>query len=157
MIAPAIELHPEEAGRLEYKTFEATGSPGDLHAYFLLWLELLLDDGLRGRAGEQTRIYDLGSVARDGLAAETVAERAAEVLGAPRRAGRLGLRPPAPGTLPPPAGDGPTPGRRPDRPVRARTIDPGRLEASRNLDPGRGGRGKAPPDRRRMIEFVPFS
>ena len=80
MIAPAIELHPEEAGRLEYKTFEATSSLDDLHAYFLLWLELLLDDGLRGRASEQTRIYDLGAVARDGLAAETVAERAAEVL-----------------------------------------------------------------------------
>jgi carboxylate-amine ligase len=81
VIAPAIELHPEEAGRLEYKTFEATGSAGDLHAYFLLWLELLLDDGLRGRASEPTRIYDLGAVARDGLAAETVAERAVEVLG----------------------------------------------------------------------------
>ena len=80
VIAPAIELHPEEAGRLEYKTFEATSSLGDLHAYFLLWLELLLDDGLRGRAFEQTRIYDLGAVARDGLAAETISERAAEVL-----------------------------------------------------------------------------
>jgi hypothetical protein len=80
VIAPAIELHPEEAGRLEYKTFEATSSLDDLHAYFLLWLELLLDNGLRGRASEQTRIYDLGAVAHHGLAAETVAERAAEVL-----------------------------------------------------------------------------
>jgi carboxylate-amine ligase len=80
VIAPAIELHPEEAGRLEYKTFEATSSLDDLHAYFLLWLELLLDDGLRGKASEQTRIYDLGAVAHNGLAAETVAERAAEVL-----------------------------------------------------------------------------
>jgi carboxylate-amine ligase len=80
VIAPAIELHPQEAGRLEYKTFEATGSAADLHAYFLLWLELLLDDGLRGRAFEETRIYDLGAVARDGLGAETVADRAAEVL-----------------------------------------------------------------------------
>jgi carboxylate-amine ligase len=80
VIAPAIELHPHEAGRLEYKTFEATPSLADLHAYFLLWLELLLDDGLRGRASESTRIYDLGAVARDGLVAETVAERATEVL-----------------------------------------------------------------------------
>lgn len=80
VIAPAIELHPEEAGRLEYKTFEATNSLGDLQAYFLLWLELLLDDGLRGRASDQTRIYDLGEVARDGLGTGTVAERAAEVL-----------------------------------------------------------------------------
>jgi carboxylate-amine ligase len=80
VIAPAIELHPHEFGRLEYKTFEATGSSADLHAYFLLWLELLLDESLGGRASDPTRIYDLGAVARDGLAAETVAERAAEVL-----------------------------------------------------------------------------
>ncbi len=80
VIAPAIELHPEEAGRLEFKTFEATRSLGDFHAYFLLWLELLLDDGLRGRAAEQTRIYDLGAVARDGLGAETAADRAGELL-----------------------------------------------------------------------------
>jgi carboxylate-amine ligase len=80
VIAPAIELHPHEAGRLEYKTFEASNRLEDFQAYFLLWLELLLDDGLRGRASDQTRIYDLGAVARDGLAAETVHERAAEVL-----------------------------------------------------------------------------
>jgi len=80
VIAPAIELHPEEAGRLEYKTFEMTSRVDDFHAYFLLWLALLLDDGLRGRASNQTRIYDLGAVARDGLSAETVRERAAEVL-----------------------------------------------------------------------------
>jgi carboxylate-amine ligase len=80
VIAPAIELHPEERGRLEYKTFEMTTSVADFHGYFLLWLTLLLDEGLKGRASHQTRIYDLGAVARDGLAAETVAERAAEVL-----------------------------------------------------------------------------
>jgi carboxylate-amine ligase len=79
-IAPAIELHPEEAGRMEYKTFEATSSLAELHGYFLLWLEVLLDEGLRGRASEQTRVYDLGAVACDGLSAETIAERAAEVL-----------------------------------------------------------------------------
>jgi carboxylate-amine ligase len=80
VIAPAIELHPQEAGRLEYKTFETSNRLEDFHAFFLLWLELLLDDGLHGRASEQTRIYDLGAAARDGLAAETVRERAAEVL-----------------------------------------------------------------------------
>jgi Glutamate-cysteine ligase family 2(GCS2) len=80
VIAPAIELHPHEAGRLEYKTFETTNRLEDFHAFFLLWLELLLDDGLRGRASDQTRIYDLGAVARDGLLAETVSDRAAEVL-----------------------------------------------------------------------------
>jgi carboxylate-amine ligase len=80
VIAPAIELHPHEAGRLEYKTFETSNRLEDFHAYFLLWLELLLDRSLKGRASEQTRIYDLGAVARDGLAADTIRERAAEVL-----------------------------------------------------------------------------
>jgi hypothetical protein len=111
VIAPAIELHPEEAGRLEYKTFDATGSLDDLHAYFLLWLEVLLDDGLGGRASESTRIYDLGTVARHGLAAETVAERAEEVLGR------------APGVL---AGRGFDP--RPLEPFRRR-LETGRLPA----------------------------
>ncbi len=78
--APAIELHPQEAGRLEYKTFEMTPRLDDFYAYFLLWLELLLDGSLRGRASDQSRIYDLGVVARDGLQVETVAERAAEIL-----------------------------------------------------------------------------
>jgi carboxylate-amine ligase len=116
VIAPAIELHPEEAGRLEYKTFEATGSASDLHAYFLLWLELLLDDGLRGRASEQSRIYDLGAVARDGLAVETVAERAAQVLDR------------APGVL---AGRGFDP--RPLEPFRRR-LETGRLPADDLID-----------------------
>jgi carboxylate-amine ligase len=80
VIAPAIELHPQEAGRLEFKTFEMTTRLDDFHAYFLFWLELLLDEGLRGRASDQSRIYDLGAVARDGLEVETVCERAAEVL-----------------------------------------------------------------------------
>jgi carboxylate-amine ligase len=80
VIAPAIEVHLNEAGRLEFKTFETSTSLRDFHAYFLLWLELLLDDGLAGRASDQSRIYDLGAVARDGLEVETVRERAAEVL-----------------------------------------------------------------------------
>jgi carboxylate-amine ligase len=80
VVAPAIELHPQEAGRLEYKTFEMTPRLDDFYAYFLLWLELLLDEGLKGRASDQSRIYDLGAVARDGLTVETVSERASEVL-----------------------------------------------------------------------------
>jgi carboxylate-amine ligase len=97
VIAPAIELHPHEAGRLEYKTFETSNRLEDFHAFFLLWLELLLDDGLHGRASEPTRIYDLGAVARDGLDAETVHERAAEVLG--RAPGFLAARGFDPGPL----------------------------------------------------------
>lgn len=85
-IAPAIEIHMEEDGRLEFKLFEMTHRLDDFHGYFLLWLALLLDDGLRGRASNQTRIYDLGEVARLGVEAEVVRPRAGEVL---RRAPRL--------------------------------------------------------------------
>lgn len=80
VIAPVIEVHPEEAMRLEFKTFEMSRRVEDFHNYFLLWLALLLDDGLRGRAMNQTRIYDLGAVAHYGLEAETVRDRAGEVL-----------------------------------------------------------------------------
>src|SRR5437868_10464267 len=52
----------------------------DYHNYFLIWLTLILDGELPGRATEQSRIYDLGRVARYGTEAETVRERAAEIL-----------------------------------------------------------------------------
>ena len=80
VIAPAIELHPEENGRMEFKLFEATNRLDDYNAYFLLWLTLLLDDELKGRSNQQTRIYDLGAVARFGLDAEAVRDRAGAVL-----------------------------------------------------------------------------
>lgn len=81
-IAPAIEIHsnPEERVRLEFKPFEMSRSLADYRNYFLLWLTLILDDELKGRATEQSRIYDLGQVARYGTGAETVRERAEEVL-----------------------------------------------------------------------------
>ena len=79
-IAPAAEWHPDENGRLEFKLFEATNRLVDYHACFLLWLAVLLDDGLAGRAYNQTRIYDLGAVARLGLDAATVRERARVML-----------------------------------------------------------------------------
>jgi hypothetical protein len=78
--APAIEIHPDEHLRLEFKTFEMSTSLADYRNYFLLWLVLLLDDGLKGRASDQTRIYDLGRVACHGVQVETILERASEVL-----------------------------------------------------------------------------
>ncbi|MDA1013776.1 MAG: glutamate-cysteine ligase family protein [Planctomycetota bacterium] len=94
VIAPAIEFHPQENGRMEFKLFEATNRLDDYHAFFLLWLTLLVDDGLTGRARDQTRIYDLGAVARFGLEAETVRERAGEVLArAPVALNRFGFDP----------------------------------------------------------------
>jgi len=78
--APAIEIHPDEGLRLELKTFEMTNSLTDYRNYFLLWLALLLDDGLNGRASDQTRVYDMGRVAVDGISIGFVRERAIEVL-----------------------------------------------------------------------------
>ena len=80
VIAPAIEIHPKENLRLEFKPLEMTRSLKDYHNYFLVWLELILDDELKGRATEQTRIYDLGQVARFGLHAETARDRAQEIV-----------------------------------------------------------------------------
>jgi len=78
--APAIEIHPDEDLRLELKPFDISTSLTDYRNYFLLWLALLLDDGLQGRASDQTRVYDLGRVACQGVQADTVLERANEVL-----------------------------------------------------------------------------
>lgn len=80
VIAPAIELHPEERGRLEFKLFEATNRLDDYHGFFLLWLTVLLDPGLNGRASNQTRIYDSGAIARHGFAAEGIADRCRLIL-----------------------------------------------------------------------------
>jgi carboxylate-amine ligase len=80
VIAPPIEIHPDEGMRLEFKVFEMSPRLEDFKNYFLLFLALLLDEGLLGRASTHTRIYDLGLVARYGLEAPEVAERAEELL-----------------------------------------------------------------------------
>src|SRR5439155_20102779 len=53
--APAIEIHPDQELRLEFKPFEMAISLTDYRNYFLLWLTLILDDELKGRASDQTR------------------------------------------------------------------------------------------------------
>lgn len=80
VVAPALEIHPDQRFRLELKPFEMTCSLVDYRNYFLLWLAVLLDDGLKGRASDETRIYDLGQIARDGISAETVRDRASAVM-----------------------------------------------------------------------------
>ncbi|MCK1712944.1 MULTISPECIES: glutamate-cysteine ligase family protein [unclassified Bradyrhizobium] len=91
-IAPAVSIHPKEHLRLEFKPFEMTPYRVDYHGYFLLWLALILDESLLGRATEQTRIYDLGQVARFGLYAESACKRAHEVLSkAPSALGHWGF------------------------------------------------------------------
>jgi len=54
--APAIEIHPDEHLRLEFKTFEMSPYLADYRNYFLLWLALLLDDGLDGRVGADANL-----------------------------------------------------------------------------------------------------
>lgn len=79
VIAPAIELHPDENYRIEFKVFEMTQDVADFEAYFHLVLGLFLSFDLNGRVSNQERIYDSGSVARFGLHAEGVKERLSEL------------------------------------------------------------------------------
>ena len=79
IVAPAIELHADENFRIEFKVFEMSKNVADFEAYFLLVLSLLLDEGLKGRASNQERIYDSGAVARFGLLAEGMKYRFVEV------------------------------------------------------------------------------
>lgn len=79
IVAPAIELHPDENFRIEFKVFEMTKNVSDFEQYFLLVLSLFLDEGLKGRAGNQERIYDSGNVARFGLHAEGMKYRMTEL------------------------------------------------------------------------------
>lgn len=79
VVAPAIELHADENFRIEFKVFDMTRSVADFENYFLLVLSLFLDEGLKGRAGNQERIYDSGAVARFGLNAEGIRYRFTEV------------------------------------------------------------------------------
>jgi carboxylate-amine ligase len=75
IVAPAIELHPDENFRIEFKVFEMSNQSIDFKNYFLLVLALFLDQGLKGRASQQERIYDLGAVSRFGLHAPGMRER----------------------------------------------------------------------------------
>lgn len=79
IVAPAIELHADENFRIEFKVFEMTKNVADFENYFLLVLALFLDEDLKGRSGNQERIYDLGAVARFGLNAEGIKYRFVEI------------------------------------------------------------------------------
>jgi len=79
-VAPPIEIHPHEDGRYEFKVFEMSPHLSDYRAYFLLFLELLLDDSLKLRASDAIRTYDLGGVARFGIGFEEIRQPAAELL-----------------------------------------------------------------------------
>lgn len=79
-VAPAFKTHPNLGWRFEFKPFEMSWRLEDFHAYFLLWLELLLDDELPGRADQAYRIARLESVAQFGLSDLSIVRAANEVL-----------------------------------------------------------------------------
>jgi carboxylate-amine ligase len=78
--APAIELHPDQDDRLEFKLFEASPHWSEYEGYLLLWLALILDTDLNGRASAQDRVYDLGKIAVYGLDDDETRRRITEVL-----------------------------------------------------------------------------
>jgi carboxylate-amine ligase len=79
-IAPPLEFHPDEGNRLEFKDFDMPNSLIEFEAQILSFVSLILDENLNGRASRQSRIYDLGQVARFGLAAECMKTRAMDLL-----------------------------------------------------------------------------
>lgn len=85
VVAPPIEIHPDENGRLEFKLFDMTPSLQEFESQFLLFLALVLDERLEGRASNASRIYGLGEVARHGFEAEGIPERAGALLEAAHR------------------------------------------------------------------------
>lgn len=92
VIAPPIETHPDEDWRLEFKVFDMPNRTLDFRCQFLCFLALLLTPELKGRASRQSRVYDLGQVARFALDAETVKERLNEIFKkAPRRLEEWGI------------------------------------------------------------------
>jgi carboxylate-amine ligase len=94
VVAPAIELHPDENFRIEFKVFEMTAKSREFRNYFLLVLALFLDEELKGRSSQQERIYDLGAVARHGIHAEGMKARLDEILArAPEVLSRHGFDP----------------------------------------------------------------
>lgn len=80
VIAPPIEIHPHENRRLEFKVFDMNPNLNEMEAYFLLFLTLILDPDLPGRASSATRIYDAGAVAVEGWNADQVWSRGGALL-----------------------------------------------------------------------------
>ena len=90
--APLFYVHTAPHLRFEFKGFEMSNDLNDYEAYFLISLAILLDDSLTGRASDQTRIYDLGELAADGLRNEEMQHRAQVILqSASRIACKLGF------------------------------------------------------------------
>ncbi|RTL44934.1 MAG: hypothetical protein EKK48_06700 [Candidatus Melainabacteria bacterium] len=78
--APIFYVHEKPSLRFEFKGFEMSNNLNDYHAMFLIGLALLLDDGLTGEESDSNRISELEAIAFDGLATESVREKAAQIL-----------------------------------------------------------------------------
>lgn len=79
-VGQALELHPRQPGRLEFKCFDMSNRADDFRAYLALWTAVLLDESLRGRSDEATRHYELQTAAVEGLQNAALRDRAAELL-----------------------------------------------------------------------------
>lgn len=71
-IAPPIEIHFDENNRFEFKIFDMPNSRIEIEAQILTFLLMIFNSDLKGRAVHQSRIYELGDVAKKGLQAEGV-------------------------------------------------------------------------------------
>jgi len=80
IIAPPIEIHPQENNRLEFKLFDAPATILEYEAYFALLLTVILTKELTGRASRATFIYDMGQVAIKGLHHQESFARANEIM-----------------------------------------------------------------------------
>ncbi|HEY9714795.1 MAG TPA: glutamate-cysteine ligase family protein [Chroococcales cyanobacterium] len=80
LYAPLYYVHDRAGTWFEFKGFEMSRAPEDFCAYFLLSLTLLLDDGLTGEASDEDALNDLGFIAVDGIAGDTVRERIKTVI-----------------------------------------------------------------------------
>lgn len=79
-VGQAVELHPEQPGRIEFKSFDMSPRLDELAAYLALWTAVLLDDGLPGRSDESTRRQELQAAAVHGLDDASLRERAAALI-----------------------------------------------------------------------------
>lgn len=79
IVAPPIEYHGGENNRMEFKVFEMSPYLKDIEGQFLLFLALLLDRNLLGRADNATRIYQMGDVAKFGLDSKGITHKLNEI------------------------------------------------------------------------------
>ena len=124
-IAPAISIHPKKSLRLEFKPF----------CYFLLWLALIVDEKLEGRAPSRRASTTWGRSRRAAGGRNRARACARGSDPSARGAGAVGLRSRAPARFGRTPGDGVPSGRRDHRAVRAGKSIPAVLRSRVGLVP----------------------